>query len=200
MRLSKFISAVFHPLLMPFWGVLGWSYLPFSLLSKAGRWVLLGYTLFLTLAAPGVVIWHGLRTGAISDLRISRREERPRPFLAALVGYVCWFFIFWRLRAYLLFPFHGVAFGAMAAIVLVMLINCWWKISAHLTAMGGLCGGAAWFFYQLGIYPVVVLLALVLLSGLMVWARVTINHTPAQTLAGWLLGCLCVVGGALLFC
>ena len=86
-----------------------------------------------------------------------------------------------------------VAVGATIAIGLVALINRYWKISAHLTGMGGLFGGLMSYCLGLGAIPTwgtICLWGAVSLA--LMYARVRLNaHTPAQVCAGWLLGIVC---------
>ena len=71
------------------------------------------------------------------------------------------------------------------------LISLRWKISAHLTGMGGLCAFIAVLSTTYGASPSVmwVLIASVLISGIVGVARLGLgSHTPAQAGAGFLLG------------
>lgn len=74
-------------------------------------------------------------------------------------------------------------------VAIVFGINSFWKISAHLCGIGGLCGaffGLSWIFSANNL-PL--MLTLVLLSVLLGWARLECRaHTLPQLAAGFLLG------------
>lgn len=85
--------------------------------------------------------------------------------------------------------------GAAAAVVISVIVNHWWKISAHMAGMVGMIG------LMLRIFSVNaetsgafgVLIAVVLLTGAVGSARIYLDrHTLGQVIAGTLNGALCV--------
>ena len=77
-----------------------------------------------------------------------------------------------------------------------MLINTRWKISAHLTAWGGLLGGIADYCLWTNRLPARwILLTAMLITCLLMYARIILKaHTPEQTAAGLLLGLIATAG------
>ena len=114
------------------------------------------------------------------------------PFLYSIMGFGFWSYL---LIAILQVPlFLGlVSVGATVAIALVALINRRWKISAHLTGLGGLVGGILSYCVGIGALPTYGTIFVWLgLSLLLMYARVYLDaHTPAQVCVGWLLGIAC---------
>jgi membrane-associated phospholipid phosphatase len=84
-----------------------------------------------------------------------------------------------------------VVLGVILALLAVTIINHWWKISAHLTGIGGLIGGVCSFAMNYSILPVGLVITLLLISLLLMYARLYLNaHTPMQVICGFLLGLL----------
>ena len=103
-----------------------------------------------------------------------------------------------RVPTYLLLT----AIGATVALILVTIINRWWKISAHLSSLGGLIGGVMSFCLCTGIMPsmwLVICMFVVVL--LLMYARLYLDaHTPLQVVCGLLLGLLMTFIPNLIYC
>ena len=85
-----------------------------------------------------------------------------------------------------------VAIGAMVALLAVTIINHWWKISAHLTGIGGLLGGICSFAINYSTLPIALIITVLVAALLLMYARLYLNaHTPLQVACGFLLGLLC---------
>jgi membrane-associated phospholipid phosphatase len=85
-----------------------------------------------------------------------------------------------------------VAIGAMVALLAVTIINHWWKISAHLTGIGGLLGGICSFAINYSTLPIALIITVLVAALLLMYARLYLNaHTPLQVVCGFLLGLLC---------
>jgi membrane-associated phospholipid phosphatase len=84
-----------------------------------------------------------------------------------------------------------VVIGAIIALLAVTMINRKWKISAHLTGIGGLLGGICSFALNYSVLPSGLIMGVLALSLLLMYARLYLNaHTPMQVVCGFLLGLL----------
>jgi membrane-associated phospholipid phosphatase len=188
-KFYEITSHLFQPLVIPTYGILMLVNLNvFSFLSLRWRLVSVLGTLLFTGIFPAVPILLMYKRGEVHDVFISRREERTLPYVFSLVSYFFWVIFLWRVVR---LPFFIVAIGIFitASIVAIVLINMRWKISAHLSGMGALSGGALGIAYRLGDNPVALILTLFFISSLVALARIELKaHTPAQTLGGYLLG------------
>jgi membrane-associated phospholipid phosphatase len=116
------------------------------------------------------------KVGLISDLFVSEKRERAKPFAWAITSYLIGGLALWWLRAppivtALMFCYAGNTF-------VMMLITRRWKISIHAS---GIAGPATVLVEALGIWAAV-FFALLIPVG---WARIKLKaHTPAQVLAG----------------
>lgn len=192
---SKMLSVVLYPLFVPTYGMVLFCIafahhvrpLPVVWYAVA----ILG-TFILTCVLPITSIWILIRQGRVADLQIADASQRTMPFLYSIMGFGFWSYL---LISVLHAPlFLGlVSVGATVAIGLVALINRRWKISAHLTGLGGLFGGMMSYCLGIGALPTYGTLVVWFgLSLLLMYARVYLDaHTPAQVCAGWLLGMTC---------
>lgn len=193
--IAKTLSVVLYPLFVPTYGIALFCY-AYSLhvAPLAGVWVVVAVigTFILTCLLPITAIWIMMKKGEVKDLNIDNPRERTIPYLYSALGFGFWSYLLVQVLHAPIF-INCVAIGGTLAIGLVAIINRWWKISAHLTGLGGLVGGLLSYCLGLGAYPTWGTLCLFLgLSWALMWARLYLNaHTPAQVSAGWLLGLTC---------
>lgn len=136
-------------------------------------------TLFFLSIGPFGYILLNVRLGKLSDIDVSKRSERVKPFIFGLLS-IC-------LGWFVLVLTHGpdalISVLMVTAIsgLIMMLITLWWKISLHASSLAG----AATMLTAL--YGAVTLPLFGLLI-LVCWSRVVLRrHTVAQVIAGSLL-------------
>lgn len=186
----KLISYLFHPLLLPTLGLL----LIFNM-DRSGLWVpdgevqlfLLSITFIATFLLPLLNALLLLKMKQISSLAMESRQERKLPYLAAAVFYFTesYFLMNWDVPALI----KAFMLGATLLVVSVLLINLFWKISAHMVGIGGLCGIMIAVSERLQINMHGTIIALFLIAGCTAFSRLKLNaHDPAQVYVGFLLG------------
>lgn len=193
--IAKILSVVFYPLFVPTYGMALFCY-SYCTVVQPMHWVWITVaivgTLLLTAVVPITAIWIMKKQGAIADLQIPNPKERTIPYLYSILGFGFWCYL---LISILHVPdfLSYIGVGATIAIGLVTIINRFWKISAHLTGLGGLFGGLMTYCIGIGAIPTVGTLCLWLSVILAVmYARLRLNaHTPAQVCTGFLLGVAC---------
>ncbi len=180
---------MFQPLLMPTFGMLIlvnleiFVYMPFMwrLIAVVGTFLFTGIL-------PALPILLMIRRGEVSDLFISKREQRTLPYAFSLLAYVFWTVFMWKTLQLPLF-IVAMGIGTALSILLIALINTKWKISAHLSGVGGFAGGLFGISFQMAYNPVVFIIAVFSISALVAISRIELKaHTPMQTLAGFSLG------------
>lgn len=193
---AHIISDVFAPLLVPTYAMLVAMFMTrLSILPLGSRlWATAG-VFVITAIIPFALIWTLIRLGKVSDTSISDKSQRTIPYIASIFCYLGAMVYLICLKA----PSWLWAFFIGAAIVSVisLIITHWWKISAHVGAVGGLCGGVFFLAWKhLLLYsPLVWVCVSMVLVCIMAWARLYLNrHTPLQTLAGAVLGFVTVLG------
>lgn len=189
--LARVISFVLHPLWMPLFTLLIlYSIDPFLGISS-GQFRFLLVMLLICIIAPGVSILVMVKRKIVSDIEVSKKNERYLPFFLVLFYYILTYvFLRWN---HLHFPnaIYALLFSLIVSLVLAMLINLRTKISIHLMAMGGVAG-ALLAFNQLHLLGIGLMLALwLILSALLAWSRIYQGlHTTAQVYLGFLTGFL----------
>lgn len=179
-RLSKIISALFVP---PALAIIVFTYLALALETEffAQATVIL-ITLSFGFSFHVALFFYLRKKGKISDSEAMIKEERTFPFLIAVLFYTMGFVIL---------LYNGVNtiilafwFCYISNTLLVLIINKYWKISAHLM---GAAGPIAAMFFVIGNFAFLFLLPLILLG----WARKELKcHSFAQLAAGAALGFL----------
>lgn len=128
-------------------------------------------------------------TGTITTIQIRNPKERTAVYAYALVCYFFWcYFLLGILHAPISLFF--IAVGATLALSGVLVINHYWKISAHLTGLGGLIGGVCAYCLCNGLpLPLKLITCLLIVSLIVMYARLYTNeHTPLQVVVGLLYG------------
>ncbi|MBR1544189.1 MAG: hypothetical protein IJ626_04775 [Muribaculaceae bacterium] len=198
---ARAFSTVLSPLLMPTYGVLLilWTsvlcYLP-----TGTRMAVLAVILGITCILPMVFITVLHNLGFIKDKRLIQQTERLVPYCFGILCYVGAAFYMIHIHS----PQWVVMFmvGGTVACIITMLVNLKWKISAHLTGIGGIVA----LIYQIHIQGLGalntfwLLCVTILLSGILGTSRLVLHrHTLWQVLAGFASGFLCVFFAIALF-
>lgn len=193
-RISQLLSSIFSPLLVPTYGMIMASYLSvLAVLPSGVLWTTVAITFVITCVLPLAGIIALYKSGVVKDPGLNERSERFIPYgLAALCYLGCAFFLYRASAPLWLAMFYA---GGAVAIVINVIVNIKWKISAHAAAVGGLVA----FVFRLAashqaIYDMNVWMsAMVIVAGMVMTARVYLQrHTLMQVLAGAANGFLCV--------
>lgn len=189
--LSRALSVILHPLFMPTYGM--------SMYMAAMRvrtpelpalYIQIGIitTFVLTALIPIILMLILWKRGSISSLHIDNAQERTTPYIYTLICFSFWcYFVGDVLKMPAVWLI--VAIGATVALLAVTIINRWWKISAHLTALGGLLGGVMSIALYYSVLPTPLIIGMLIVSLLLMYARLYLNaHTPWQVVCGYLLG------------
>ena len=191
--LSQACSIVLYPMLMPLYGILlfcvGAKQL-IPLLPSLYISLCIAGTAVITLVIPILLLVFMWKKGQIDSLHINDAKQRTTPYIYTLICYGFWAYF---LRVTLQLPIFLllVAIGSMFALLAVTIINHWWKISAHLTGIGGLLGGICSFALSYSVLPFWLIIIVLLIALILMYARLYLNaHTPMQVVCGFLLGLL----------
>lgn len=195
---ANFISFLFHPLLMVTYGIvlaLMFSFLaiyPFSI-----KMLIAGGAFISTAVVPGLFIYLLVRNGAAGDIELSDRRERLVPYLIIITSIlVCIFFLYKMLMPFWLL---AILVGACVALVIALVINFYWKISAHALGLGGLLGGIMGVARIHMMNPYWAFIGVLVIAGLVGTSRIFLKrHTPMQVYAGFSLGFICTFVASIL--
>ncbi len=193
-RIASFITYLFHPLLIPTYGMCI-IYQFFSGLYFIHDWrvplLILGITFVSTCLLPALSTVLLFKSGFIKSPELSDRKERLLPYLITSLYYSFAFYLFDRfpIPSGMLHIIRLFILGAAGSILLTALITLFWKISAHTIAIGGLAGALLGLNFILPVSSFGVFYAALLCAGVAGYSRLKLNaHTPAQVYVGFILG------------
>lgn len=189
---ARICSTIFHPFIIPVAGIFLSLY--FSYMRMLG----MGYTInillmivLFTIAIPGLGVLLLYKTRRITSVGLVNREERTLPYIIFFFSYIMGAAFLWWANL------RGVQFGffigGLIAIIVDLIVNRWWKISVHMTAMGGFTGLIfVMSFLQYIMYteyiPLLQVIAL-LGSGALGTSRIILKrHTIGQVCCGFING------------
>lgn len=190
---SRIISWLFSPLFIPTYAMIMMIYysqyqiLPFGV--KVG---IFSVTFLLSGLLPLCALLALKSLKMVRDLDLYLRHQRTIPYIFTLVCYIGLALFLYRSNAPIWMM--GFIYGGIVSLIVVMFINLRWKISAHLTALGGLlCTAIFMTIYGLAtIHMLGVICAIVMVMGLTASSRIILDcHTPMQLLCGALCGFVC---------
>lgn len=195
-KLASVVSTLFSPLLVPTYAVgLSLATTILVLTPLRTRVGVVAAIFMITCVFPMLVIGVLWKAGYVTDPGLNKRTERTVPYLVTMASYIGAGFYLWRVHA----PLWLVMFlvGAIFASLTSLVVNRWWKISAHMAAMGGLLGltigiGMSSLNVENMVWWIV---AVAIMCGAVGSSRLILKrHTPMQVLAGFFNGLVWVLG------
>jgi membrane-associated phospholipid phosphatase len=188
--IAKTISYLFHPLLLPTIGLLilfNHSEMHLWVPEKGMQHFLLAFTFCLTFLLPLLHALLLIKMKQITSLSMPTKEERRMPYLATTILYSIQLYFVMKMELPTVIKALMLSATFLAAAILV--INTFWKISAHMAGMGALTGIMIALSYRLQINLLPLMVVLFLLSGLVAFARLYLNaHSTSQVYVGFILG------------
>lgn len=137
-RFNRVLSYALHPFLLPSIAValLLFSNSIMSLVPISVKWFLLGTVAVNTLLIPACCIGLLHTFKLIPDLHLHKPGQRVIPLIVVAVCYlICTWMLSDVLTAFLIRRFLIAALGC---VLFALTLNFFWKVSLHMTAMGGL--------------------------------------------------------------
>ncbi|MCK5079299.1 MAG: hypothetical protein KAR09_05120 [Bacteroidales bacterium] len=189
-RLAKVISVIFHPLLIPTYliAVLINLNVFFALMiPDEAKWKIIILVLITSAIFPLIILYGMYRLKLVKSLLIDSREERLYPYIATSIFFFVSCYMIWQIN---ISPvYYYCLLGASILAVLTLLINIFWKISAHTVSMGGVLGILIGLQTVLLIDIMWLIVIIILISGIVGFARLRAGtHTQAQIYTGYILG------------
>lgn len=199
MKISRIISGVAHPMLMPLYTIFvvfnSGTFLDFTppqLIRVI--YLIVGIS---TILLPISILPMLKAQNYISDYGLTDRRERIIPLTLTI--------IFYSLGFYLLMKFSitrivaHLQLAAILSIGLIAVISSKWKVSIHMTGIGGFIGMILTFTILYAGSLRIYFIAGILMAGLLAYSRLKLNlHTPFQVYAGFMLGLVVVFSTVML--
>jgi len=187
-KLAKFVSTVFHPVLLPTLGFLLLFTSGFydSLLTiDAKRFILL--VIFFSTATLPLLAVAILAINSKFDMLMPNSRDRIIPLLFASVFYYIGFILLGKINFIPMFKLYMIA--SVLLIIALLLISFKWNISIHMAATGALTATFFALSFRAGVNPMNAIIIVVIVSGLVGTARLVLNkNNLLQVAAGYILG------------
>ncbi len=181
-KFAQFISILFVP---PSFTIIVFTIFALTLETETLKIIVTILTAFIFGFISPITLFFILRKkGKLKDIDASIKEERTLPFLIAIIFYSVGLAVLIIIQVNII----SIAFWFcyISNTLLTILINWYWKISAH--SMGA-AGALAAVFYVFGL-PLLLAISLIVLLG---WARIYLKmHTLSQVIAGIILAFISV--------
>lgn len=205
---AKFISVLFHPLMMlTYMLVLLLLVNPYlfgvSSIAEPQSKELILRVFFSTFLIPAFAVAMMRFLGFVQSMELPEKEERIGPYIITSIFYL-WLFRNFLGNSVIPTAYTSFVLGATISLFVAFFINIFSKISAHTVGMGGLVGMVVitMLLFSYGSFevtlPVVgtvylnmvaVLIIVIILAGLVGTARLLLEaHEPLDLYGGYLVG------------
>ncbi len=192
--IARCLSILFSPLLMGTYGIIltMWlSYLCYS--PMKARLTVIAVTFVATCAIPVIAIFLLNRLGVVKNPTLNDRTDRTVPYVICTLCYIAVAIYYHFVNAPVWLSMFML--GGAVALVILAVVNRWWKISGHATGMGAIV--AMLFFLTcsgnspLNLQPEFI--TGIIVTGAVCTSRLILNrHTLLQVGAGFLNGFICI--------
>ena len=192
---ARVISMVFTPFYLPIVGLVALFFLSYlSLMPTAYKLQVLTLVYFFTILLPTVLIHLYRKYQGWNLIELGHKERRMVPYVISIL---CYFFCVYIMDKLHIPHFMGTIVSAALAIQIVCaLVNVWWKISTHTSAIGGVAGALFVFGELFGFNPIWWLCLVLILAGVLGTSRMILRqHSLSQVVAGFLVGVVCSILG-----
>lgn len=196
-RIAKAICIIFHPLLMPTYGMMFIAFLSsktvFALPLMVNLEVIFLFFV-LTFLLPALAIYYLFTSKRIGDLDVSDRKQRNTPYVVAMLSALVTLYLFGGMYRYLFIV--PMISSYLLCIIAATIENHFTKVSVHAMA----CGAMNSFLFMINLYAEAryfwLFVAGILVSGLVCSARLFLNrHNEFQVLLGFISG-ICITFAA----
>ena len=135
--LARFLSTALTPLLMPTYGVFLVLWVSvLCLLPYGSRVAVLLVCMGITCIVPLIFLSVLRHFNLVKDLHVEIRQQRLIPYLFTTFCYaVAAYYLYYGCHAPQWFAMFMV--GSAITVLVMAIINLWWKISAHMAGIGG---------------------------------------------------------------
>ena len=175
-RLARWISIFFDSSILSLPIFLAFGYVSSG--TSGLLWAIL--MLFIVSGIPLAYLLIGRKRGWISDMELSRREERPLFILISLSSDLLALGILWVANGPHLLSVLIMTYLCLATVMFI--ISIFWKISMHMAGVGGFATALVFVFGAPALWAFLSL-------PLVAWAHLhRRKHTPAQLAAGAIAG------------
>ncbi|HJX72357.1 MAG TPA: hypothetical protein VJ346_10400 [Bacteroidales bacterium] len=144
-----------------------------------------------TLLLPIALFSLFLYTGFIHSIYMDDKKQRMIPYF---ITFIFFYLAYYMVKKLAISSFiSAFLFASALSLLIIVIVTYFWKISSHMTGMGGLTGLMLSLSVVYDTDTMYFLVILLLLSGLLASARISLNaHKPGEIYTGFVLGFITV--------
>lgn len=188
-RLAQIISGIFHPLLIPFYGLLIIFKAPalYGYLPSHVKKIMFFIVLVENILIPVMLITYLRFRNIITTWTMDSRKERIMPLVMTSFFYIFTVYLTYRFHIPVFIKSFIICLAVMA--VAVTIVSLWYKISIHATGAGVLAALVMVLSLKMQSPLTWLMIIVILASGLVMSSRLWLgSHTPGEVWSGFLLG------------
>ena len=191
MKLSKILSILLHPILMPTFVMLILlnEVEFFNILYSNYKRTLIIIVVIFTIIIPIIIFLFLLRLTRIKSLEMKTIKERNLPLFYTILMMILGFSFFKKI-AFLSIHLCAIYLSGIIVLIIAFFITKKWKISLHMLGIGAALGS---FINMNIVYGNLYnwILGLIVVSGLLAYSRLELKaHDKKQIYFGFSLGCI----------
>jgi hypothetical protein len=140
-----------------------------------------------TLLLPLALFFLFLYTGFLHSINMEDKRQRMIPYFITFIMYYLAYYLVKKLSISTFIS--AFLFASALSLLFIVIITYFWKISTHMTGMGGLTGLMLSLSYVYDTDTMYFLVIVLFISGLLASARLKLNaHKPGELYTGYALG------------
>lgn len=194
-KIAKIISTLFLPPFMTF--SIFFLFTTVLEVSSSEQIKFIVFVFLITVAIPISLFIFLRKKNKVTDDEARIKEQRDIPYLIAMVILLAGFII--SIDLDVAFISKALFFTYIITSFFILLVNIFWKISAHLLSIGGPAGAASTAYLVTGQFEFLAA-AVIYCAGAaaLFWARLVLDcHSKPQMITGFIAGF--IINGAFLF-
>ena len=195
---ARVVSLVFTPFYLPILGLIALFTLSYlRQMPWPYKFQVLTMVYLFTVLLPTVLIHLYRRYQGWTLIQLGNKERRMVPYVISILCYFAC--AYWMDYLHIPHFMSNIVTAALFIQIVCALINVWWKISAHMAAIGGVAGALFVFAEVFGFNPVWWHCLVFVVAGILGTSRMILRqHTLLQVVAGFLVGIVCAIIGIVL--
>jgi membrane-associated phospholipid phosphatase len=192
---ARIVSVVFTPFYLPILGLIALFTLSYlRQMPWPYKLQVLTMVYLFTVLLPTLLIHLYRRYQGWTLIQLGNKERRMVPYVISILCYFAC--AYWMDYLHIPHFMSNIVTAALFIQIVCALINVWWKISAHMAAIGGVAGALFVFAEVFGFNPVWWHCLVFVVAGILGTSRMILRqHTLLQVVAGFLVGIVCAIIG-----
>lgn len=187
---ARFVSYVFHPLLLPSYAILLFTLLSPELfwgITSQLKYTLVVFVFVFTFLLPVLNIFFLYKFKLIQSFQLNSQNERRFPYLITCIFYIALYYLIYD--KFIPDTFKLLLLIATISLLLTTLLNLVYKISAHMAGIGSFCGALMMLGISTPYIPLPLILVSFIIAGVVGYARLTLeSHTGFEIYSGFIAG------------